>query len=86
MYAVRSGIEGTINELAHGHEMRRRRYRGLDKTHVQHVLTAIAVNIERLSERPTPGEPLRAPLPTAFQAYLDQPGLPRPRSRRYVGG
>ncbi|MEU4586586.1 IS1182 family transposase [Kitasatospora aureofaciens] len=27
-YAVRSGIEGTINEFAHGHGMRRCRYRG----------------------------------------------------------
>nr|WP_233221558.1 hypothetical protein [Streptomyces carminius] len=26
-YAVRSGVEGTINELAHGHGMRRCRYR-----------------------------------------------------------
>ncbi len=27
-YAVRSGIEGTICELAHGHGMRHCRYRG----------------------------------------------------------
>ncbi|WP_225840156.1 transposase [Streptomyces sp. NK08204] len=27
-YAVRSGVEGTINEFAHGHGMRRCRYRG----------------------------------------------------------
>ncbi|MFD4478228.1 transposase [Streptomyces sp. NPDC058471] len=48
-YAVRSGLEGTINEFAHGHGMRHCRYRGQSKTHLQHVLTAIAVNIERLS-------------------------------------
>lgn len=48
-YAVRSGIEGSICEFAHGHGMRRCRYRGQAKTHLQHVLTAIAVNIERLS-------------------------------------
>ncbi|MGK4585995.1 IS1182 family transposase [Kitasatospora sp. HPMI-4] len=31
-YAVRSGIEGTINEFAHGHGMRRCRYRGTPVT------------------------------------------------------
>ncbi|GFN01372.1 hypothetical protein Sfulv_61820 [Streptomyces fulvorobeus] len=71
-YAVRSGVEGTINELAHGHGMRRCRYRGQQKAHLQHVFTAIAANIERLSRRP----------PTAFQNFLDQHGIPRPRSWR----
>ncbi|MFI8951393.1 transposase [Streptomyces sp. NPDC053750] len=51
-YAVRSGVEGTINELAHGHGMRRRRYQGQQKAHLQHVFTAIAANIERLSQQP----------------------------------
>ena len=51
-YAVRSGIEGTICESAHGHGMRHCRYRGQPKAHLQHVLTAIAVNIERLSQQP----------------------------------
>ncbi|MFJ8001319.1 transposase [Streptomyces sp. NPDC096310] len=27
-YAARSGVEGTVNEFAHGHGMRRCRYRG----------------------------------------------------------
>lgn len=48
-YAVRSGIEGIICEFAHEHGMRRCRYHGQAKAHLQHVLTAIAVNIERLS-------------------------------------
>ncbi|MDJ0347037.1 transposase [Streptomyces sp. H10-C2] len=60
------------------------RYRGLDKTHVQHVLTAIAVNIERLCDQLPPGEPRRPQPPTAFQTYLDQQGMPRPRSWRFV--
>ncbi|MFD8295717.1 transposase [Streptomyces bauhiniae] len=51
-YAVRSGVEGTINEFAHGHGMRHCPCRGQSKAHLQHVLTAIAVNIERLSSRP----------------------------------
>ncbi|MEU2629172.1 transposase [Kitasatospora sp. NPDC007106] len=82
-YAVRSGIEGTINEFAHGHGMRHCRYRGQAKAHLQHVLTAVAVNIERLSrqssEEPAPPRP-----PTAFQSYLDRQGTPRLRSWRAV--
>ncbi len=71
------GVEGTVNEFAHGHGMRRCRYRGQSKAHVQHVLTAIAINIEsasagshRLRKLPTPRRP------TAFQNYLDQRQLP----------
>ena len=51
-YAARSGVEGTVCELANGHGMRHCRYRGQPKAHLQHVLTAIAVNIERLSQLP----------------------------------
>jgi transposase len=83
-YAVRSGVEGTVNEFAHGHGMRRCRYRGQPKAHLQHVLTAIAVNIERLSERPETEEPSPRP-PTAFQTYLDQHGIPRSKSWRTLG-
>ncbi|MFE2578874.1 transposase [Streptomyces sp. NPDC059378] len=83
--AVRSGVEGTVNEFARGHGMRLCRYRGQGKVHVQHVLTAIAVNIERLGrlspteEAPTPRQP------TAFQNYLDQREIPRPKSWRTLG-
>ncbi|MFF5900898.1 transposase [Streptomyces argenteolus] len=84
-YAIRSGVEGTVNEFAHGHGMRRCRYRGQGKVHIQHVLTAIAVNIERLSRLP-PTEDACAPRrPTAFQNYLDQRELPRPKSWRTLG-
>jgi hypothetical protein len=82
-YAVRSGIEGTVGELAHGHGMRHCRYRGQPKAHLQHVLTAIAVNIERLSQL-APGEsPTQRP-PTAFQDYLDRHDIQRLRSWRAV--
>ncbi len=82
-YAVRSGIEGTVNEFAHGHGMRHCRYRGQPKAHLQHVLTAIAVNIERLSQVP-PGENPAPRPPTAFQDYLDQHDIKRLRSWRAV--
>jgi transposase len=82
-YAVRSGIEGTVCELAHGHGMRHCRYRGQPKAHLQHVLTAIAVNIERLSQQPA-GESTPPRPPTAFQDYLDQHDIQRLRSWRAV--
>ncbi|MFJ9369756.1 IS1182 family transposase [Nocardia sp. NPDC101769] len=83
-YAVRSGIEGTVCEFAHGHGMRQCRYHGQAKTHVQHVLTAIAVNVERLSAGLPPDQPPPARPPTAFQKHLDHNGIPRLRSWRAV--
>jgi phage-related protein len=84
-YAVRPGAEGTINEFAHGHGMRRCCYRGQPKAHLQHVLTAIAVNIERLSGRPVTEETSSGRQPTAFQTFLDQHGIPRSKSWRTLG-
>ena len=84
-YAVRSGVEGTMNEFAHGHRMRRCRYRGEPKAHLQHILTAIAVNIERLSARSDTMETSPARSPTAFQAFLDQQGIHRSKSWRTLG-
>ncbi len=36
-------------EFINGHQARRSRYHGIRKTHVQHILTGIAINIERLA-------------------------------------
>jgi transposase len=76
-YGSRSGVEGTINEFVNAHRTRDCRYRGLAKTHVQHVLTAIAVNIERLHDQQAPGGYSRPA--TAFQQYLVNHGHPLPR-------
>jgi transposase len=84
-YSVRSGVESTVNEFAHGHAMRRCRYRGEPKAHLQHVLTAIAVNIERLSAVPSTDTAPPPRPPTAFQTFLDQQGLPRSKSWRTLG-
>jgi hypothetical protein len=83
-YAVRSGMEGTVNEFAHGHGIRRCRYRGQPKAHLQHVLTAIAVNIERLCGLLPTGEATPPRPPTAFQLFLDQHQIPRLKSWRAV--
>ena len=46
-YRQRAGIEGTVSQGVRGFEMRRSRYIGEAKTHLQHVLTAIGINLVR---------------------------------------
>ena len=50
LYARRAGIEGTISQGVRAFGLRRARYRGLAKTHLQHVATAAAINFGRLSD------------------------------------
>jgi len=45
-YATRAGVEGVISQVVVALAMRRSRYRGLAKTHLQHVATAVAINIK----------------------------------------
>jgi transposase len=47
-YRQRAGVEGTISQAVRGPDLRHARYRGLAKTHVQNMLTAMAINITRL--------------------------------------
>ncbi len=47
-YARRAGIEGTLSQGVRVCGLRRARYRGLAKTHLQHVATAAGLNIGRL--------------------------------------
>lgn len=46
-YKKRAGVEGTISQATRTFELRRARYIGLAKTHLQHVLTAAAINLTR---------------------------------------
>jgi transposase len=48
-YAKRAGIEGTISQGVRAFGLRRARYIGMAKTHLQHVLTATAINFTRIS-------------------------------------
>lgn len=48
LYKKRSGIEGTLSQAIRISGLRRTRYIGLKKTHLQNVLTAIATNIKRV--------------------------------------
>jgi transposase len=47
-YALRAGIEATISQGVRAFDLRRSRYIGLDKTHLQHLGIAAAINIARL--------------------------------------
>jgi len=49
-YAARAGIEGTQAQAISRCGLRRCRYVGLAKTRLQHVLTAVAVNLVRVAE------------------------------------
>lgn len=46
-YQRRAGIEGTISQAVGRFNLRRTRYYGLTKTHLQHVATACAINLSR---------------------------------------
>ena len=49
-YAARAGIEGTHAQAISRCGLRRCRYIGLAKTRLQHVLTAVAINLVRVAE------------------------------------
>jgi transposase len=47
-YKKRAGVEGTISQAVGVLGMRHTRYRGLDKVHLQHLMTAAAMNLMRV--------------------------------------
>jgi transposase len=49
-YAPRAGVEGTISQGTRRFDLRRCRYIGLAKTHLQHVLTAVAIDLMRVAD------------------------------------
>lgn len=48
LYDQRAGIEGSLSQGVRGFGMRRSRYIGLTKTHLQNVFIATAINLHRL--------------------------------------
>jgi transposase len=48
-YATRAGVEGSISQGARGFGLRRSRYIGQAKTHLQHILTAAAIDLMRVA-------------------------------------
>lgn len=64
-YGKRAGVEGTISQGVFALGMRRSRYRGLNKTHLQGVLTASAMNVTRVLNWIN-GIPKKTTKPTKF--------------------
>jgi len=54
-YALRAGVEGTINQALDITGIRQARYRGLPKVRLQHAFSATALNIVRLDAHWTTG-------------------------------
>ena len=48
LYNKRAGVEGTVSQGVRGFGLRQTRYRGEAKTHLQHIATAAAINIDRI--------------------------------------
>jgi transposase len=48
-YGQRAGVEGTVSQGTRVCGLRRSRYLGMAKTHLQHVFTAVAINLVRLA-------------------------------------
>jgi transposase len=80
-YALRSGVESSLSQGIRRFAVRQSRYRGLGRTHLQHLLTATAMNIVRViawlkgtplgERRRKPGHFARlAPHPLSRQAVL----------------
>lgn len=66
-YTRRAGIEGTNSQGIRAFGLRRTRYTGLSKTHLQHILTAAAINVVRFSNWVS-GVPLAKTRISAFEA------------------
>jgi transposase len=49
LYRRRAGVEGTLSQGVRAFGLRRSRYLGLAKTHLQHVITAGAMNLARVT-------------------------------------
>lgn len=47
-YAKRAGVEGTVSQGVRAFDLRQSRYLGQAKTHLQHIITATAMNVTRL--------------------------------------
>jgi len=63
-YAMRAGIESTLSQGVRAFDLRRSRYIGLAKTHLQHILIAVGINLKRVMAwftHPQPTKPYISP-------------------------
>jgi len=75
-YRARAGIEGTLSQAVHTMHLRRARYIGLAKVHLQHVLTAVALNLARVAAW-LAGTPLARTRHSAFVRLMALPARTR---------
>ena len=71
LYEQRAGIEGVHAQGVRRMGLRRSRYVGEPRTHLQHVATAAAINLCRLHDWSTGGSPHRTPL-SQFARFMKQ--------------
>jgi hypothetical protein len=71
-YRSRAGIEGTLSQAVRTMDLRRARYIGLAKVHLQHVLTAAALNLVRVAAW-LAGTPLARTRHSAFVRLMAHP-------------
>ena len=76
LYAQRVGVEGTLSQGVRAFGLRRARYRGLAKAHLQQVVAAVAMNLERITAWLAAGRPLAATRTSRFAA-------PKPIRQQY---
>jgi transposase len=74
LYKRRAGIEGTLSQGVRAFGLRRTRYQGFDKTHLQHVAIATAINVERLVAWFT-GQPRATTRTSRFAALAPTPAM-----------
>ena len=63
-YALRAGIESTLSQGVRAFDLRRSRSMGLAKTHLQHILIAVGINLKRVMAwftHPQPTKPYVSP-------------------------
>ncbi len=75
-YATRAGVEGTLSQGVRSMGLRRARYDGLHKTHLQHVLIAVAINLVRIDAVLT-GSPRGRTRQSPFASLATHPKVQR---------
>lgn len=68
-YAVRAGVEGTLSQGVRAFDLRRSRYIGATKTHLQHILTAAAIDFVRVGHWLEGTKPAKT-RPSSFVALM----------------
>ncbi len=69
-YGRRAGVEGTLSQCIRKYRMRSSRYTGLAKSHLQNILTAVALNLARFFDW-TEGIPHARTRTSAFTALAE---------------